>query len=315
MNKIGVLITGVNGFIGRNLCAFLSKKKRFNILGIDNFFSTDRKCLKFLNFKDFFFLEKSILDRDVFKNIPFKIDVVIHLAAQTSVIRSIEEPEINNLINIDGFKNILNLSRENQIKKIIFASSSAVYGDDPNFPLKENSNKLNPLSYYASSKLKNEEMSKEVFKELKIYGLRLFNMYGNLLGLNTDTNYASVIPKWISNFKNNKKCTIFGDGESQRDFCYVNDLCEFLEILIDTNSKSGIYNFCTGVSYSIQSLHDIMKKIFMKSNKNFIFQKPEFSDFIEGEIKISYGDTTLLKEEFNYVPKTLLESGLKKIIK
>ena len=79
-----------------------------------------------------------------------------------------------------------------------------MYGDDPNFPLKENSNKLNPLSYYASSKLINEEMSKEVFKELKIYGLRLFNMYGNLLGLNTDTNYASVIPKWISNFKNNK---------------------------------------------------------------------------------------------------------------
>ena len=315
MYKKGILITGVNGFIGRNLCALLSKKKKFNILGIDNFFSTDRKCLQFLNFKDFFFLEKSILDQDIFKKLPFKIDIVIHLAAQTSVVRSLEDPKTNNLINIDGFKNVLDLSRKNNIKKIIFASSSAVYGDDPNFPLKESSNKLNPLSQYASSKLKNEEISKEVFNEVNIYGLRLFNMYGNRLGLNTNTNYASVIPKWLNNFNNNKRCVIFGDGESKRDFCYVNDLCDFLEILIESNFKSGIYNFCTGISYSIQNLFDIMKKIFLHSNKTLIHQTPEFSNFINGEIKISYGDTSLLKKEFNFIPKTSLESGLKKIIK
>ena len=86
-------------------------------------------------------------------------------------------------------------------------------------------------------------MSKEVFKELKIYGLRLFNMYGNLLGLNTDTNYASVIPKWISNFKTIKNVQSLVTENHRETFCYVNDLCEFLEILIDTNSKSGIYNF------------------------------------------------------------------------
>ena len=78
MYKQGILITGVNGFIGRNLCTFLSEKKKFNILGIDNFFSTKRQCLKFLNFDNFLFLEKSILDHDIFKNLPFKIDVVIH---------------------------------------------------------------------------------------------------------------------------------------------------------------------------------------------------------------------------------------------
>lgn len=315
MYKQGILITGVNGFIGRNLCTFLSEKKKFNILGIDNFFSTKRQCLKFLNFDNFLFLEKSILDHDIFKNLPFKIDVVIHLAAQTSVIRSIEDPEINNLINIDGFKNILELSKKNKIKKIIFASSSAVYGDDPNFPLKESSKKLNPLSHYASSKLENEEISKELFNEVRIYGLRLFNMYGNRLGLNTNTNYASVIPKWINNFRNNKKCIIFGDGTSKRDFCYVNDLCNFLEILIESNFKSGIYNFCTGISYSIQNLFDIMKKIFLESNKTLFHKTPDFSNFIKGEIKTSYGDTSLLEKEFNFVPKTLLEPGLKKIIK
>ena len=140
------------------------------------------------------------MDRDIFKNIPFKIDVVIHLGAQTSVIRSIEEPEINKLINIDGFKNISSLSRENKIKKLFLLLPLLCTEMIRTFHLKKIL-MVNPLSYYASSKLINEEMSKEVFKELKIYGLRLFNMYGNLLGLNTDTNYASVIPKWISNFK------------------------------------------------------------------------------------------------------------------
>ncbi len=313
MKKI-VFITGVNGFIGRNLCKYLTDRKHI-VYGIDNFFSSKKTDLVYLNCKNFFFKEHSILNKDIFNFVDKNIDAVIHLAAQTSVIRSLEEPKINQQINVDGFENIINQCKKRNVKKLIFASSSAVYGDNRNLPLKESLKNLKPLSPYAISKLENEKIAQSNSNDIDFIGLRLFNMYGKTIGSKTSSNYAPVISKWIDNFRNQKQCEIFGDGKSMRDFCFIDDLCEFFELLLDNNKTYGIYNYCTNKPYSIKTLFFKIFDIF--NSKKFFeikFDKPVYLNEKPGEIKLSYGDNTLIERDFSYKPKTFLEQGLKKII-
>lgn len=313
MNK-NVFITGVNGFIGRNLCRFLLKKN-YSVFGIDNFFSSNKNDIKKLKHKNFLFIEKSILDSDIFKFFPKEIDTVIHLAAQTSVQRSIREPDLNNKINVEGFKNVLMQTKKKNIKNFFFASSSAVYGDVNKLPLKESFKKLNPLSPYASSKFDNEKFSKLFFPTLNVVGLRLFNMYGDNIENLKHSNYAAVIPKFINNFKKNKVCDIYGDGQALRDFCYVEDLCYFIELLMKIRKLSGIFNFCTGKPVSINLLFEKIKKIYSKIQSNIKYPEPNYLKAQEGEIRFSYGSNNLIKKKFGYETKTSLECGLKKIIK
>lgn len=309
-----VFITGVNGFIGRNLCKYLTDRKHI-VYGIDNFFSSRKEELIYLNCENFFFEEKSILDKNIFNFVDKNIDAVIHLAAQTSVIKSIENPKINQQINIDGFENIINQCKKKNVKKLIFASSSAVYGDNTNLPLKESLKNLRPLSPYAMSKLENEKIAKSNSNNIDFIGLRLFNMYGNTVESKTLSNYTPVITKWIDNFKNQKQCEIFGDGKSMRDFCFIDDLCEFFEIVLEKNEINGIYNYSTNKPCTVKALFfkifDIFKK---KKSFEIKFNEPIYLNEKPGEIKLSYGDNTLIKKNFLYKPRTHLDEGLKKII-
>ena len=170
--KKNILITGVNGFIGKNLCNYLTSKN-YNVYGIDNFFSSERKDFQIIKSQNLFFRERSILDKDIFKESPFAVDTVIHLAAQTSVLSSFENVTENNRINIKGFENILLLCKQNNVKNFVFASSCAIYGDSILNPKNEKYSKPNPKSPYAESKLENEKFSSnDTFNEINIIGLR-----------------------------------------------------------------------------------------------------------------------------------------------
>lgn len=311
--KKNILITGVNGFIGKNLCNYLTSKN-YNVYGIDNFFSSERKDFQIIKSQNLFFRERSILDKDIFKESPFPVDTVIHLAAQTSVLSSFENVTENNRINIKGFENILLLCKQNNVKNFVFASSCAIYGDSILNPKNEKYSKPNPKSPYAESKLENEKFSSnDTFNEINIIGLRLFNIYGPLQ--NSSSKYSAVISKWINNLIKNKNCEVFGDGSNTRDFCYVEDLCELMEIIIYKNESKGIFNFCTQKPSSLKFLYDTLCQSFdelglRKERLNLVFKKRR-----KGDIVSSYGDNSKLFSEFNFKPKIQLKSGIKKILK
>lgn len=312
MANNNILITGVNGFIGKNICNFLTKKK-YNVYGIDNFYSSSEDTLDLIKSNFFFFREKSILEEDIFDISPFKIDTVIHLAAQTSVIKSIEDPKENDEINIKGFKNILDLSKKNKVKNFFFASSCAVYGDCKILPNHENIKNLKPTSPYALSKLNNEKYSMHPsFNQMFIVGLRLYNIYGPMQ--NYSSEYSAIISKWTDSMKNSLQCKIYGDGKAVRDFCYIGDLCELFEILIENCKSSGIYNFSTNKPCEIEKLFFVLIEIFDKKGFNVKFKRPIFLDERKGEIKVSYGDNTMLKSDFGFSPKIDLKTGLNKLL-
>tara|TARA_B100001057_G_scaffold493656_1_gene588584 strand:- start:532 stop:1485 length:954 start_codon:yes stop_codon:yes gene_type:complete len=311
-NKKNIFITGVNGFIGKNLCNYLTKKN-YNVYGIDNFYSSDPEDLKKINSKYLYFKKKSILEDDIFKDAPFSIDVVFHLAAQTSVSKSISNPKENNVLNIDGFKNILDLSIKNNVSKFFFASSCAVYGDTNNLPCKESQKNLYPNSPYAESKLFNEYYSEKfASKKINIIGLRLFNIYGPMQ--NRKSQYAAVISKWLYLMNKNKRLIIYGDGNSKRDFCHVDDLCILFEKIIHKKNISGIFNFCTGKPCSINELYSIFYSIVSKNRKFKMEISPLYKTKREGEIKLSYGDNSFLKSNLNFRPKIKLREGIKGLI-
>lgn len=306
------MITGVNGFIGKNLCNFLTKRN-IKVYGIDNFYSSSKRSLKLIKNKNFFFAEKSILDHDLISSAPFKLDAIIHLAAQTSVVKSIENPDENNLINIQGFRNIIDSCLKFEIRKFIFTSSCAVYGDLIKLPCSESFKSLIPKSPYAESKINNEIYSqKNKFNKISIVGLRLFNIYGPMQ--NGNSTYSAVIAKWISLLKKKKKCVIYGLGDAERDFCYVEDLCELLLLVLNSKKGSGIFNFCTRRPISMNSLFKLINKIMKIKDRNFCEQNPIFKKSRKGEIKKSFGDNTLLKKTFNFTPKISIEDGIKKMV-
>ncbi len=309
---MNVMITGVNGFIGKNLCNYLTNKE-INVFGIDNFYSSKRSDLKKINSKHLYFLEASILDKNILKKAPFKIDSVIHLAAQTSVMKSIKKPKENDQINVDGFKNIINQSFNQKIKKFIFCSSCAVYGDSSKLPCKENVKILKPKSPYAKSKLLNEQFALgKRFDVMSVVGLRLFNIYGPFQDFNSE--YSAVISKWIYQIQNNYSCKIFGDGTALRDFCYVGDLCEFFYKLVNLHSVSGIFNFCTQKPITIIDLYKTLFESINNKKKKYIYTEPEYEKERKGEIQKSYGDYANIKKTFNYIPKTSIQDGIRKIL-
>tara|TARA_X000000950_G_scaffold171985_1_gene209510 strand:+ start:9845 stop:10801 length:957 start_codon:yes stop_codon:yes gene_type:complete len=311
--KKNILITGVNGFIGKNLCNYLTSKE-FNVYGIDNFYSSKKKDVQLIKSKNLIFKEKSILDKNIFKESPINIDTVVHLAAQTSVARSFKKKEENDKINIKGFENMLLLCAQNDVKNFIFASSCAVYGDSNLNPKSEKYSKLFPKSPYAKSKIENEKFSKsELFNKINIIGLRLFNIYGPLQ--DSSSEYSAVISRWVSNLMQNKNCKIFGDGNNTRDFCYIDDLCKLMEILIYKKESKGIFNFCTQKPSSLIFLYNIMCKCFEELGIKKKNMSPIFKRKRDGDILSSYGDNSKLYSKFNFKPEIGLKSGIKKILK
>jgi UDP-glucose 4-epimerase len=241
--------------------------------------------------------------KDLFKN----VDYVFHQAAIPSVPRSVEDPIKTNDANINGTLNVLIASKENGIKKVVYASSSSVYGDTPTLPKKEDMIP-NPLSPYAVSKLTGEYYC-DVFSN--IYGLQTVSLrYFNVYGPRQDPSgaYAAVIPKFITNILDNKSPVIFGDGEQSRDFTFIEDVIQ-ANIKAAKSSAVGIFNVAKGGRTTLNSLADLLMDI-IRSSCDKIYEDPR-----PGDIKHSFADISKAESHFDYRPNFEIRDGIKETIK
>jgi UDP-glucose 4-epimerase len=295
-----ILATGGAGFIGRYLVDFLSSHHGITIY--DNFSNSSKADIEFLITKGVKFVNEDILDYQKLQKSCIGFDLVIHLAAKSDVTDSVIHPEITNEVNVTGTENVIKCCVENKIKKIIFASSAAVYMDSK-MPVNESS-KTNPLSPYGKSKLVAEQIIKKISEQYGINAitLRMFNVYGK--GQNTQ--YAGVISKFIKNISKEEPIIINGDGKQTRDLVSIFDVVTAFDCAIKNivGKKGAVYNIGTGTSTSINELAKMILKIadkkteikYKKQNKN--------------EIKDSVADIILAKKELGFIAKHKLQDEI-----
>lgn len=305
MKDLRILITGVAGFIGSNIAEELLQKGAI-VTGIDNFYTGSMENIKTLMENPHFKLIKGdIRNIDNLINATKDIDVVFHEAAQTSVPESVEKPDFCNDVNVVGSLNMLNAVRRNNVDKIVFASSAAIYGDDPKLPKKENMH-VQPKSPYGVSKLAAESY---MIAFNQTYGinttsLRYFNVYGPK---QRNSPYSGVLSIFVSKIFNNENPIIFGDGTQTRDYVYVKDVVQANILTINAKKSAGkVFNIGTGIQ---TDLNMITKKIIELCNKKEL--KILYKDKREGDIEKSVADIDLARDILGYKPDYDIDKGLK----
>lgn len=310
------LITGVAGFIGSNLLERLLKLNQ-KVIGLDNFstgfeinLNEVKETVGHKTWANFDFIHGDINNYDACLKAVNGVDYVLHQAALGSVPRSIEHPINSNNVNISGFLNVLHAAKEKKIKSFVYASSSSVYGDNDNLP-KVEQNIGNPLSPYALTKLSNEMYSDVYSKVYNFHsiGLRYFNVFGKRQ--TPDSQYAAVIPKWISAMIKNEEVNIFGDGETSRDFCYVENVIQ-INILASLKNikKSDVYNVAVGNQSSLNKLFKIIKNNLEKKSKKNVNGDIVYKDFRKGDVRHSLADISKAAKDLKYRPEYNLERGI-----
>ena len=283
---------------------FLSGNHEITIY--DNLSNSSKPDIEPLLEKGAKFVNEDILDYEKLQKSCIGFDLIIHLAAKSDVSDSALHPEITNEINVTGTEKVLKCCIENKIKKIIFASSAAVY-DQSKIPVNENA-KTNPLSPYGKSKLVAEQKIKEISDKFGIdaISLRMFNVYGK--GQNDQ--YAGVISKFIKNISKEKPIIINGDGKQTRDFISIFDVVTAFDCAIKNidGKKGTIFNVGTGNSISINELAKMILKVADKKIE-IQYKKPN-----EDEIKFSVSDVTLAKNELGFIAKRKLQEELIKLL-
>lgn len=300
------LVTGGAGFIGSNITLFLVKKGE-KVKVIDNFLTGKKENLSSIINK-IELIEGDIRDFKTCLEATKGVDYVLHQAALPSVPRSVETPEITNDININGTLNILLASVKNKVKRVVYASSSSIYGDSPVLPKKEDMIP-SPLSPYAVSKLTGEYYCKVFYK---IYGLetvilRYFNVFGP--HQDPDSQYAAVIPKFIKAMLKGERPVIYGDGEQSRDFTYIDNVVQANILATRAKNACGrVFNIASQESITINQL---VKELNCILNKNI---EPEYTDPRPGDIKHSLADISSAKQILNYSPKIKFNEGLRRTV-
>jgi len=301
-----ILVTGGAGFIGSNLVGGLLKRN-YTVRIMDNFSTGKRENIKDF-IKDIELIEGDIRDYYTVEKVVKGIDVILHQAALPSVPRSIQNPITTNEVNVGGTLNILDAAKESNVQRIIFASSSSVYGDNNKLPKKEDM-KPSPLSPYAVSKLTCEYYL-SVFN--KLYGIETISLrYFNVFGPRQDPNsqYSAVIPRFIKAFLKNQQPVIFGDGNQTRDFTYVENVINANLLSISSNSDTPlILNCATSCQISLNDIIKLLNKILNKSIE------PKYENERKGDVKHSFASIDLIKSKIGYKPLVNFEEGLKKTI-
>jgi UDP-glucose 4-epimerase len=295
-----VLVTGGAGFIGSNLARELALENEVVIL--DDLSTGRMENIKdLLKMENFRFVRGSITDLELLQGCFKDIDYVFHQAAFVSVPRSIDDPVASNNININGTLNVLIAARDNNVKKVIFASSCAVYGDPEVMPVAETT-QINPKSPYAVTKLACEYYCR-VFTEvydLPTVSLRYFNVYGPRQSPESD--YAAVIPKFINRLMNGKPPVIYGDGLQTRDFVFVKDVVR-ANILAAESEENGVFNVGSGASTTVAELAGTIIDLLGRDMKP-LHEAPR-----EGDIRDSAADISKAKS-IGYEAGYSLEEGL-----
>ena len=295
-----ILITGGAGFIGRYLVESLLKNNTVTIY--DNLENSSEKSIESLIGSGACFVKGDILDFKLLKKSSVGYDVVIHLAAKSDVAQSTLHPEITEKTNVEGTENILKCCVENNIKKIVFASSAAVYGDSTEIPINEKS-PTEPISPYGKSKLSAEVVIKKICEEndLKYVILRMFNVYGK----GQNENYSGVITKFMRNIANDEPLAVYGDGKQTRDFVSIHDVVESFGIALKYE-KNGTYNIASGKSISVNELAKIIFDVFGKVEIKHLEKQ-------KGDIQDSVADVSLTEKEIGFVAKRLLKEEISSI--
>jgi nucleoside-diphosphate-sugar epimerase len=253
-------------------------------------------------------MEGDIRDMETCRKAVDGVDFVLHQAALPSVPRSIENPVLTNDINVGGTLNMLVASREAGVKRVVFASSSSVYGDDPHLPKKEGA-EGSPLSPYAVSKLVGEKYMR-IFSE--IYGLKTLSLrYFNIFGPRQDprSQYAAVIPNFITRIDKGESPRIFGDGEQSRDFTYVANVVRANMLAIEAEEISGeVLNIACGDRITVNTLFEKIRDYFHKDIQA-VHDEPR-----PGDVRHSFADITKAMDMIQYEPAVTFDDGLKETI-
>lgn len=297
-----ILITGGAGFIGSNLVRFLTLKD-YKVRVIDNLSTGKMENLNgIIERIDFFpadITEEKVLER-TFKD----IDYVIHLAAVTSVQKSLEEPDLTFKVNVEGTNKIIKFSEKFNVKKIIFASSCAIYGNPSKLPVSEDS-ELSPLSHYAESKVNGEKLCLEFLKKgIDIVILRFFNVFGPKQ--DGDSPYTGVISNFIKKILKGERPVIYGDGEQTRDFVYVDDVLSAIERALFSQTESSVFNIGSGKRYSVNQIFEILKRI------SGFKGEPEFKEERKGEVRHTLADISRARRELCWKPEISIKEGLRR---
>ena len=299
------LITGGAGFIGRHLVTRLLQDNH-NVTIFDNFSSSSKNDITNLLENGVGLVTGDILDYDLLLKSMSNYDFVIHLAAQTSVSRSITDPKTTTDIIVDGTVNVLKSCVKTNVKNLIFSSSAAVYGNSLDTLISENS-QLSPLSSYGASKLVAEYNLQALSKffGLNCISLRLFNVYGN-----DQSSEAGVIRKFLKNISEEVPLEIFGDGAQTRDFVHISDVIQAFYCAIRNieAKRGGNYNIGSGKATSINELASLL--LSSKGKDLQLIHKPA----LEGEIKDSKADISLAENDIGYSPQMSLSDGLASLI-
>jgi len=303
MKNRNVAITGGAGFIGANLAKELATNN--GVIIIDDLSVGKKENLTDLSGENVRFVKGSIGDLSLLKRLFRNVDFVFHQAAISSVPKSIEDPLTTNETNVTGTLNVLLAARDSGVKKVIYASSTAVYGDIPTLPQREEM-MPNPKSPYAITKLIGEYYC-QVFQaiySLPTVSLRYFNVYGPKQDPNSE--YAAVIPKFIKRVSEGKQPIIFGDGEQTRDFVFVSDVVQ-ANILAAESDATGVFNIGQGRRVTINELARLIIHI-MNKDVGIVHQGERVADIRHSLADISKAGV------FGYEPQYDLEKGLRETI-
>jgi len=306
ISKYTFLVTGGAGFIGSNIVTYLMKYNAGKVIVLDNLSNGYITNIEqFIGKPNFEFIEGDITDFDTCKEIISKVDYISHQAALGSVPRSIENPIATHNANATGFLNVLTAAKDSEVKRIVFASSSSVFGDSKELP-KVESRIGNPLSPYAVSK-RTKELYAQVFADiynLDVVGLRYFNIFGP--NQNPSGPYAAAIPLFMGAVLKNKSPYINGNGEQSRDFTFVENAVQanIKAMFTEKEVKGKILNIAFGGRITINDLFETIRSI-VGSDVDPIYREER-----PGDVKDSLANISLAKELINYNPQVSIEKGL-----
>lgn len=313
------LVTGVAGFIGSNLLEALLKLDQ-EVVGLDNFATGHQRNLDEVQgivgperWSRFRFIRGDITRLEDCQQACEGVQIVLHEAALGSVPRSVADPILTNGANVTGFLNMLVAARDAGVQRFVYAASSSTYGDHPGLPKVEDVIGK-PLSPYAVTKYVNE-LYADVFARTYGFGsigLRYFNVFGPRQDPNGA--YAAVIPKWISSLVQGETVFINGDGETSRDFCFIDNVVQMNLLAGVTESREAVnqvYNVAVGDRTTLNQLYGLICENLALTRPEAASAKPDYRDFRQGDVRHSLADVSKAKIRLGYVPTHTLAAGMK----
>ncbi|TCV84139.1 NAD-dependent epimerase/dehydratase family protein [Sulfurirhabdus autotrophica] len=312
------VVTGVAGFIGSNLLETLLKLNQ-KVVGLDNFSTGHHHNLEQVKalvtpaqWQNFRLIEGDIRNLEHCQAACAGADYILHEAALGSVPRSLEDPILTNANNISGFLNMLVAARDAGVKRFVYAASSSTYGDHPGLPKVEDLIGK-PLSPYAVTKYVNE-LYADVFARsygFKCIGLRYFNIFGQRQ--DPEGAYAAVIPKWISSMIKNEPVYINGDGETSRDFCYIDNTVQInllAAVAEHPDAANQVYNVAVGERTSLNQLYEMIRERLAGQFPHLQKASPIHRDFRAGDVRHSLADISKAQTLLGYEPSHTIAQGL-----